>query len=79
MIGKALFLAEHSRPDILQTIMLMGNPSFGVINHGNGVQILDIQDAYLLNSGSTLYIPVQEQTISDIDRHYNMPELISGT
>ena len=44
MIGKALFLAEHSRPDILQTIMLMGNPSFGVINHGNGVQTLDIQD-----------------------------------
>ena len=37
-IGRALFLMEHSRPDILQPSMLMSDPSFGVVNHGNGMQ-----------------------------------------
>ena len=53
-IGRELLHAEHFCPDILQPIMLMSDPSFGVINHGNGVQTLDIQDTYLLDSGSTL-------------------------
>ena len=78
-ISRALFLAERLRPDILQTIMLMIDPSFGVINHGNGMQAIDARYAYLMDSGSTLHIPVQEQMSGELDSHNNMPELFFCT
>ena len=32
-----------------------------------------------MDSGSTLYIPVQEQASGELDSYYNMPELFFGT
>ena len=53
-VGRALFLAQQSRPYIMQAITVLSDASFGATN-------LDIQDAYLLmDLGPTVYIPVQE-------------------
>ena len=72
-MGRALFLAQESRPNIMHAITILSDAPFGATN-------LDIQDAYLLmDLGSTLYIPVQEQEGSELDHHYNMPELLFGS
>ena len=77
-VGRILYLAQQSCPDNLQVIILLSDLSFGVINHGNGMQGLDIRDAYLMDSGSTMNIPIQEQEVSKLDNHYDMPELLFG-